>query len=290
MRELQELAGRLLAEGAVQVVIGWEEGPRGVRPAFVRDPGDTARLLFDARCAQNLASYLSPRRSQVARLGRPAVVVKGCDARAVAGLLRENQLRREDVVVIGVRCGGVLAEATAERTLSESTVADRCPGCTAREPHLADHLVGELPPAPTAAGRRDPRIDTLDALPPAERWSVWEEELGRCVRCHACREACPLCSCERCVADKTEPQWIESSPHGRGNFAWHVTRALHLAGRCADCGECERACPLDIPLGLLNRKLARVVADRFDHRAGDDPTVPAPIGAYRLDDPQEFIL
>ena len=99
-----------------------------------------------------------------------------------------------------------------------------------------------------------------------------------------------MCFCERCVADKTQPQWIESSPHPRGNLAWHVTRALHQAGRCVDCGECQRACPADIPLGLLNRKLARVVAERFDYRPTDDPSVAAPIGAFRKDDAQEFIL
>jgi Na+-translocating ferredoxin:NAD+ oxidoreductase RnfC subunit len=92
------------------------------------------------------------------------------------------------------------------------------------------------------------------------------------------------------VADKTQPQWIESSPHPRGNLAWHVARALHQAGRCVDCGECERACPADIPLGLLNRKMARVVEQRFGYRAGDDPAAPAPIGVFKLDDAQEFIL
>ena len=98
-----------------------------------------------------------------------------------------------------------------------------------------------------------------------------------------------MCFCERCVADKTQPQWIESSPHPRGNFAWHVTRALHQAGRCVDCGECERACPVDIPLGLLNRKLAQVVAEQFGHVAHRRPAVPSPVGAFRKDDPQEFI-
>ena len=38
MKELQELAAKLLADGAVQVVLGYEEGPRGVRPAFITDP------------------------------------------------------------------------------------------------------------------------------------------------------------------------------------------------------------------------------------------------------------
>ena len=99
-----------------------------------------------------------------------------------------------------------------------------------------------------------------------------------------------MCVCERCVADKSQPQWIESSSHGRGNLAWQMNRILHSAGRCGDCGECERACPAGIPLGLLVRKTAQIVERRFGYRAGDDPAAAAPIGAFRNDDPQEFIL
>jgi len=116
---------------------------------------------------------------------------------------------------------------------------------------------------------------------------VFDDHL--CVRCYACRQVCPLCVCERCVAEKTQPQWIESSPHARGNLSWNITRALHLAGRCVDCGECERFCPVGIPLTLVNRKLQEIVAERFDYKVSEDPENQAPIGGYRLDDEQEFI-
>lgn len=287
MRELQELARTLLESGAVRVVIGWEEGPRGARPAFVTDAAQADRLIFDHRSVHDLAAYLSPRRTHLTRLGRAAVVVKGCDARAVAGLVRETQIRREDVVLIGVRCGGVTDDPTAT-TLGPDTVARRCVDCDAREPHLCDHLIGPAQPPPPASTRPD-RLASLDAMSVGERWTFWQGEMARCTRCYACRQVCPLCTCDRCVADKTQPQWIESAPHQRGNLAWHLTRALHLAGRCAGCGECERACPSDIPLMLLNRKLTDVVARRFGHRPTDDPAVASPIGAFRTDDSQEFI-
>jgi len=291
MQELRDLASRLLGDGTVGVVVGYEEGPRGVRPAFVTDAADADRLVFDRRCVQNLAVYLSPRRGHLARLGKKAVVVKGCDARAVAGLLREKQIARQDVVVLGVRCGGVLRHESGNgEALTAQTVADRCSGCDCREPRLADHVVGDLPPSPPVSTRRADRMEEIERMSPQERWDRWQRELQRCVRCHACREVCPMCFCERCVADKTVPSWIESSPHGRGNLAWHLTRALHQAGRCCDCGECERACPANIPLGLLNRKLAQVVEERFGYRVTDDPAVPAPIGRYEPNDAQEFIL
>ena len=289
MRELKNLAKRLLEEGTVKVVIGYEEGPVGVRPVFVTRPADAEKLVFNSKCVQNLAAYLSRRRGHIARLGKPAIVVKGCDARAVAGLIRESQLKREDVVMIGIRCGGVSLQPSEEGPLTPATVADRCGGCESREPKLADHLLGALPPAPPKATRMSELMAQIEKMPVAERFRFWAEQFERCVRCNACREVCPMCFCERCIQDKSQPQWIETSPHARGNLSWHFTHAMHLAGRCSSCDECQRACPAGLPLGLLNRKMAEIVRNRFEYQVSDDSTVPSPIGAFKQQDPQEFI-
>jgi ferredoxin len=289
MQELKELAKKLLEEKQVSAILGYGYGRLGPQPIFVTEVTDCERLVFDHRCVHNLAAYLSPRRTHVAQLGRLAVVVKACDARAVAGLIRESQLKREDVVLIGVRCGGVVRDPASTQPLDGDNVAPRCLECEKREPALADHLVGEPKPDPPGNASRDARLSEIAAMSPEERLALWTSLLARCTRCHACRQVCPMCFCERCIAEKTQPVWIEASPHVRGNFAWHLTRALHLAGRCVNCGECERACPAQIPLGLLNRKLARVVEDLYGYRVTDDPSVPTPIGSYRLDDEQEFI-
>jgi formate dehydrogenase (coenzyme F420) beta subunit len=290
--ELRALARSLLASGEVEVVVGWESGRRGARPAFITAPEDAERLIFDTRCVHNLATYLNPRRPQVTGLGKLALVAKGCDVKAVAGLLREDQLARERLVIIGVRCGGVLEEPDLPHSAEPTTdtVAPRCYGCDNREPKLVDHIVGPPQPEPPAPLMTiDDRVAALDALSPQERWQFWTEQFSKCVRCYACRQVCPLCVCERCIADKTMPQWVESASHPRGNLSWNLVRALHLAGRCVGCGECERFCPVDIPLSLLNRKLQQVVADRFDYVVSDDPVKPAPIGDYRPDDREEFI-
>jgi formate dehydrogenase (coenzyme F420) beta subunit len=292
VNDLRDVARRLLADGTVRVIIGWEDARRGARPVFVTSPDGADRLIFDERCVHNLVTYLNPRRDSVAELGKIGLVIKGCDAKAVAGLLREAQLTREDVVLIGVRCGGVLEEAELSQAipLSADNVAPRCHGCDNREPSLVDHLVGDArPEPPRPITTIDERVAALEALPLAERWAFWTEQFSKCVRCHACRQVCPLCVCERCVADKTMPQWIESSPHPRGNLSWNVTRALHLAGRCVGCGECERFCPVGIPLSLVNRKLQEIVAERYGYTVSDDPGAKAPIGDYRLDDNEEFI-
>jgi len=289
MTELCELARKLLADGSVKVVIGYEEGPRGVRSIFVTDPAQAERLIFDTRCVHNLAAYLNPRRQHVTKLGKPAVVVKGCDARAVAGLIRECQVKREDVVIIAVRCGGVVRDPAQSPELTLDTVSDRCAGCEVREPKLFDYLLGPLPPAPPQSTRSDDKLAELAKMTPAQRWAFWSGHLERCIRCHACREVCPMCFCVQCTADKGRPQWIDPSPTLQGNRAWQMMRALHQAGRCAGCLECERACPADIPLGLLAKYVAHTVERRFGYKTCDDPAAPAPMGVFSTDDEQEFI-
>jgi ferredoxin len=98
-----------------------------------------------------------------------------------------------------------------------------------------------------------------------------------------------MCYCERCLADKNRPQAIDSSPTRKGNFAWHLSRAVHLAGRCVGCDECTRACPAGIDLRLLNLALARAAETKFGYRAGMDPASEPLVGAYSLQDKEEFI-
>jgi ferredoxin len=293
MKELQQLAEKLLLDGAVKVVIGYEEGPHGVRPAFITDPAQASKLIFDVRCGQNLVAYLNTRRKHIAQLGKPAVVVKGCDARAVAGMLRENQIVRDGLVIIAVRCGGVLENTEAgdspATALTTETVSVRCEDCVDREPTLYDYILGELPPPPPVNPRRTDQLAAIQKMTTAERKEFWDRELSRCIRCHACREVCPMCFCVQCTATKSQPQWINTSSTLAANTAWQTMRVLHQAGRCVDCLECERACPEHIQLGLFSRFVADTVEQRFDYKACEDPKVEAPLGIFRTDDDEEFI-
>lgn len=280
--ELRAAAGRLLEEGTVSVVLGYTAGslPGQMVPTFVTSPADLGLLQWNDRCVNNLATYL-PRALEQRPGQRIGVVLKTCDARALAGLLRENQLERSDVVVIGVACEGIW---------SGERLAAKCYACAEAVTPLADVTVGT--PAserPTAPDPRAAQIAALQALPAEERWNFWQSEFDRCLRCYACRAVCPLCYCETCIAEKTRPQWIPTSHGGAGNTAWNLTRAMHLAGRCIDCDECARACPADIRLDLLNRAVAGDVASRFGYTAGSDPGLTAPLTTFSPDDPDEFM-
>ncbi|MBN1422711.1 MAG: 4Fe-4S binding protein [Planctomycetes bacterium] len=279
--ELRDLARRLLESGEVAVVIGYRRGSNGdgaAPPAFVRSAADADQLIFDATCRGNLARYLL--RPDVKALGKAAVVLKGCDARALVQLRVENKVAPGSVVAIGVACDGVRDAG--------GTIASKCVACRDRDPANVDHAIGKAGGTIEGTDRVAERIADLEKATPAERWRFWTEELSRCVRCHACRQACPLCYCERCIADKSQPRWIDTSPHLRGNLAFHIIRAQHLGGRCVGCGQCEEACPVGIPLMLLNRKLSDLVVERFQYEAGRDPEAKPAIGDFRLDDDNSF--
>ena len=278
MEELRTLARELLSSEKVQVVIGYEDAPRGggVRAVFITDPDDADRLVFDERCKNNLAVYLQKKRKQIRSAGRPAVVVKGCDARAVAGLIRDSQIERDDVELIGVQCAGVKDD--------QGSLAARCHGCDCVTPELYDHLLGT---ETDVQGEGDPlgeQVATMEAMSADDRWEFWLEELSRCTRCNACREVCPICYCERCVQDKTVPQWIDSSAHKQGNLSWHITRAMHLAGRFVGCGECERACHAGLPLAALMKKVRNIVEESFGEKPHGDPERVAPLGTFSQED------
>jgi Na+-translocating ferredoxin:NAD+ oxidoreductase RnfC subunit len=66
-------------------------------------------------------------------------------------------------------------------------------------------------------------------------------------------------------------------------------RAFHLAGRCTGCAECERVCPMDIPLMLLNKKLEKEIKELFDYAPGINPKNKPLFAMYKPDDPEEDI-
>lgn len=293
---LREEAGKLLSAAAVEVVVGYGDGHGGdgVRPLFARTPDEAAGLVWNDACVHNLATYLSrePCRQILLRGGKVGIVAKGCDARALVVLLQEGQIARESVHVIGMVCDGVLdpgAAVSGGTAGSSGAVLPKCRQCEVQTPPLYDTLVGD--PAGAAAAEGDPLEDVKDlqSMSLEERWSFWTGHLARCIKCYACRQACPMCYCATCITEKSEPQWIDKPSHLKGALAYHLIRAMHLAGRCVSCGECGRACPMDIPVDKISRYLAGQVEEAFDYKAGMDPEATPAFRTYREDDPEDFI-
>lgn len=306
---IAETASRLLSEGSVEVVIGFEAGsiPMRATPCIITDPGDAGRLVWNAFCANNLAKYLEPGR-------KTAIIAKGCDTRAIVELIKERRLKRGDITVIGVPCAGMAdpraigrcrpgirvsaveendgmlvvhgGTAPVEVPLEEVLYAG-CRLCARRNPVICDIPLGD--PVPDG-DPGFPDVEAFASLQAGERRARVEAEMAKCIRCYACRSACPLCTCASCFADATQPQWVGRGAHPEDVMAFHVMRAMHLAGRCVECGACARACPTGVDLSILNRRLAADVTELFGSRAGLDENAPQPLAAYSMEDPQDFIL
>jgi ferredoxin len=151
-----------------------------------------------------------------------------------------------------------------------------------------DILLGE----PTSPRDNSPasvaKIDQLKRLTPQQRWEFWKNEFSRCVRCYACRNVCPACYCQRCFVEESEPQWLSPAPSWQDNLLFQVVRNLHVAGRCTDCGACERACPVNIPLRSLTKEMYDIVGDLFEFKSGMDRGAAPLLTAYELSEAEEF--
>ncbi|MBM3314665.1 4Fe-4S ferredoxin, partial [candidate division WOR-3 bacterium] len=262
-QKLRETARRLLREKAVGAVVGYARGSVKwrARPHIARSETEADRLVIDQTCGVNLAPYTVQvlRRSPGTKV---AVVAKGCDGRALLQYVAEGQLRRDDVVIIGVACEGVL---------HREVQAESCRRCRHHLTPAHDLFVGEDAARANGAGDEFTAVAELERRAPAERWQWFEREVAKCNRCYACRSSCPMCYCEECFVDRSSPQWFGKSAGLTDTMLFHVVRALHVAGRCVDCGACERACPRGVKLSLLSKRLEREVRERFGYTAGLDP-------------------
>ncbi len=307
---IRESAARLLRDGVVESFVGYRRGTVTLmnEPVLIRDASRVDELTWDGGCGANLAKYLS------AVKGRVGVCLKGCDSRNLATHIVEGQVKRENVYVVGVPCTGmvdrrkVAAAAPGEiREVAEDGdklsvrgvgfeislargeyLQANCAICIHRNPVIHDEMIAE--PVPEQEGvDRYAGIRTIEALADKERQEYFSELIKPCIRCYACRNACPACYCPTCFVDESRPQWVGKSIDPVDTMTFHLLRAYHLAGRCTDCGACERACPVGIEVRKFTLKLEKDVLERYGWETGLSTEVRPPLDVYRENDPEEFI-
>jgi len=311
--KVREAVAQDLLGGRINLLLGWEKGHYWwqSRPLFARTEKDLEKLVWDSFCAVNLSRYLLDELKDHDKIG---VLVKGCDARAFNRLLQDHMVSRDRVVLYGLPCPGMLdhekmlaeaagevisiseengqvilktaaGEKTAERA---ALLMDKCTGCVSPDPVVYDQLLFS-PQGEKQVPERFKAVEELENLSSDERFAYWEKELSRCLRCYACRQACPYCSCRECFVEQENPRWQGRAYQPSENFLFHLVRAYHGAGRCIDCGECERSCPVGIPLQELNRKLIKDINELYgDYEAGLNAELEPPLLTYRPDDPAAF--
>ena len=265
MNELIKKAAALLESKSVQVVIGYGKGTGNrTRAIFVSQAADCENLIFDSRCVQNLAVYLT--KQEIKKLGKPAIVAPIPVLRSILQLAVENQVTENDLVILGI---------TPESELVEFE------SFAAIETFLSTHRI-------EIEEKYKKTIETIKSMPVEERFAYWVKELEPCFKCYACRAACPLCYCTRCTVDDNQPQWISVASHPLGNLEWHIMRAMHLAGRCTDCEACYNACPMGIPIHLLTKSMLQDVADNFGNY-GPSLDKENTLSSFKPDDKESFI-
>jgi formate dehydrogenase subunit beta len=267
MNDLTKKVTQLLDDKTINVFIGYGKGTAGrIRTIFVRNSSQVENLIYTSDCTGNLAGYLL--KHEVKKLGKLGILATDSALRSIMQLASEFQVKDGEVVVLHAASDGAFTEFNDFKSI-EAYLETTDTGITSDE---------------------QDRIAKLQAMTVPERWLFWNKEFEKCIKCYACRAACPMCYCHRCTTDVNQPQWIPVASHEMGNLDYHLMRAMHLAGRCVNCGECATACPMDIPLNLLTYQLIEPIKATFGATAGMKADAMYALSTFKPDDKENFII
>jgi len=313
-KELRDQAAKLLEEGTVDFIVGFAAGTlkHTTTPLITGDKDATSSLVINPFISNNLATYA------LEISGRLGIVAKGCDSRSIVSLIQDKQITRQDIVILGIPCSGlidlkkveklsgkerdeiddiavvedkvVITIGSEKREVTAATVLfDHCLGCELQIPQEYDFLIqGPANEIRDNEASRE-KIQELKQMFPDQRWAYWKQQFSRCIRCYACRQVCPACFCERCFVEESQPRWVSPVSLWQDNLIFQAVRAIHVAGRCTDCGECERVCPVDIPLRSLSKEMYDLVGEMFDYKTGMNAGAPPLMTAYELTEVESLI-
>lgn len=300
-----ERAKELLSSGEVARVIGWKKGEFYFDPvpASFETVEELDGLVYNYFCGANLSKYLI---QMSKKEGKTAVFLKPCDTYSFNQLVKEHRIKRENVYVIAVEClakldinkikaqgvtgvtdvevNGKEVKVTSlygEVVLNkEDVVLSKCAVCEKTHQAKDEEII--LNERPEREVNRFAEVEALEAMTEDERFAFWRNELSKCIRCNACRNVCPACSCVKCVFDNPASGIAAKANDDKfEEQLFHIIRAFHVAGRCTDCGECSRVCPQNIPLHLLNRKFIKDIDNFYgEYQAGETVEGKTPLTQY----------
>ena len=305
--KMLERAKVLLENGEVARVVGWKKGDFcfDPSPAVFESVEELEKdFVYNWFCGANLSKYLI----QIAKKeGKTAVFLKPCDTYSFNQLVKEHRIKRENVYVIAVEClakldvekikaQGVSSVVSVEVEDKKVSVTDlygdvtvlnkpdvvlsKCETCTKTHQVQDEEII--LHERPQRDVDRFAEVAKLEAMTEEERFAFWRNQLSKCIRCNACRNVCPACSCVKCVFDNPASGIAAKANDDKfEEQLFHVIRAFHVAGRCTDCGECSRVCPQNIPLHLLNRKFIKDIDNFYgEYQAGETAEGKTPLTSY----------
>ena len=319
--EMKKKALGLLEDGSVGAVIAWEKGelPYSSQPAFFQISDALGGMIYDSFCGGNLSKYLIEKSKEDKKV---LVFLKPCDTYSLNQLLAENQVVKGKIHAVGIGCSGHVdiekirakgflgildidedGENLNIKTLygdkscpRSEVLLDKCLSCKGKEHRVFDELIGadlsQETSEESVEHEKFAQIENIESKTSDERFAFWRAALPKCIRCNACRNICPSCTCQKCIFDNAE-----SGVGAKVNVTdfeenlFHIIRAFHVAGRCSDCGECGRVCPQNIPLHLLNRKHVKDINSFFGKfQAGETDSQTSPLLNYEFDDAEPNVV
>jgi formate dehydrogenase (coenzyme F420) beta subunit len=309
--KIRETARKLFEDGKVDVFIGYKKGsiPMMNQPVLISNADQVNLLCWDSNCGLNLCNYLTGRTDRI------GIVANGCNSRNIVTHITENQISRDQLYIVGIPCKGMIDHRAVQRAVKQKEILEikehggtftvkgrdfeetfsikdylqsNCSVCTHRNPVISDEMVA--PPVEEQSGvdaYKD--VKEIEKMDPEKKWEFFTHAINQCIRCYACRNACPLCYCPTCFVDESNPQWVGKSSDPIDTMTFHILRAYHCAGRCTDCGACERVCPVGIPVRQFTRKLNKDAQELFSWEAGLIPDQRPLLDVFRPDDYNDFI-
>jgi formate dehydrogenase subunit beta len=246
MDNIRAKVRKLLEEGKVAGYLGYKlvEG----HPLPYLFTPDNLEELDQAIVTPGNARYPLDKLLQVLAVRYPesvfAIQVRGCDERGLNELYKWGQLDTEKVELVGIACPQEQADYC------------ECPGPWASVIDYGEKCEPVL---------KSQRVNRIEELPLQGAFQEWLDHFARCVKCYGCRDVCPMCFCKECSLEHPE---LMSTGKVPPDTIFQLVRAIHMAGRCIDCGLCEEACPADIPLRVLYKKGNALVKELFEYDTG----------------------
>ncbi|ADN35802.1 coenzyme F420 hydrogenase/dehydrogenase beta subunit domain protein [Methanolacinia petrolearia DSM 11571] len=143
------------------------------KPVFITDPEDIAKAAGSLHCGTLLLPKLIKKYFNGARDMKIAITLKGCDAKAMYELAKRQQINLDNVIMIGLNCGGSVAPGVGRRMIAEKYEVD--PDTVHKEEIDKGKFIIEY-----EGGEKGISIDELE-----------EEGYGRRSNCQRCKTKVP---------------------------------------------------------------------------------------------------